>query len=69
MGREKYPINYNVKKLFGYPTLSILIYVLSIKLSIDSEAMKFATNTLILLGFLFAILYIERKEINRIIKQ
>ena len=68
MGKKKYPINYGLKKLTAYPLAAVFVYFLSIYISVDSETMKFCVNTLILLGFVFTILYVERKEIKSLLK-
>ena len=60
--QKYYPVNYNLKKLFGYPLLVLFLYNLSILISSAHQPYKLYINTLILLAFIGFVILIEKPK-------
>lgn len=64
-GQKFYPVNYNLRKFFGYLGLSVLLYFASTLVRIDQWLLSFTFHTFLLIGFLTIILFIEKPGLVR----
>jgi len=67
LGRNKYPIPYDMKRIFGYLTLSILFSATSFYIPYIRE--NYFIKIALLLFFLYFIYYSEKETLLRIIKR
>ncbi len=67
LGRNKYPIPYDMKRIFGYLTLSILFSAVSFY--IPSIRENYYVKTVLLAVFLYFIYYSEKETLLRILKR
>ena len=66
IGRKYYPIPYNVGRILMYLLISVGIYFLSLQIPVEDLAIKLSINTLLLLGYLAFIYFMERKNIRNL---
>jgi len=67
LGKNKYPIPYDIKRIFGYLVLSILFSAVSFY--IPSVRENYYVKILLLIVFLYFIYYSEKETLLRIIKR
>jgi O-antigen/teichoic acid export membrane protein len=62
IGKKYYPVNYNLKRIFSYFILALILYFINTntKINIESIALKFSVNTILLLIFLTIVFYKEK---------
>lgn len=68
IGQRFFPIQYNLKKFFGYLGLSVLLYFASIALVIDTLYIRILYHTLLLLIFVGVIFAIEKPKLANILR-
>ncbi len=61
IGQKHYPVNYNLKNLFLYIGLAVLLYLISVLLNIQSLVIMYSVNTLLLILFVVIVYLRERK--------
>jgi len=66
LGQKFYPIPYNLFKFFGYLAFALLIYAISVNVSISAAIPRIAFNTMLLLSFLLTAFFIERRPAARV---
>jgi O-antigen/teichoic acid export membrane protein len=66
IGRKYYPIPYNIGRILMYLLISVGIYFLSLQIPVEDLAIKLSINTLLLLGYLAFIYFMERKNIRNL---
>jgi len=66
IGRKYYPIPYNIGRILMYLLISVGIYFLSLQIPVEGLAIKLSINTLLLLGYLVFIYFMERKNIRNL---
>lgn len=59
-GQKHYHINYNLKKIFGYTVLALIIFFVSKYVYFDNPALRYGFNTFLLLIFTGIIYYYEK---------
>jgi O-antigen/teichoic acid export membrane protein len=64
-GQKYFPVNYNLKKFFGYLGLSLILYAVSTVVNIDSRLLSIAFHTVLLGIFGVVVLAIEKPAILR----
>ncbi|MBL4592394.1 MAG: polysaccharide biosynthesis protein [Flavobacteriales bacterium] len=62
LSRKHYPIKYNLPKIFLYLGLSFGLYFFTIYLSLPSGITKYGIHSLIIIGFLGVIYFLERPK-------
>ena len=62
LGQRFYPINYDLKRGFGYIFGAIGLYGLSASLNVDDKIFLYVINTLILLFFIGVVYFLERPK-------
>lgn len=67
VGRAKYPIGYEVRRLSGYFLLALLLYVLSVVLATPSEWINYGVRALMLAFYLGVVLKIENMKLSRLL--
>ena len=67
IGQRFFPIQYNLRKFFGYLGLSVLLYLFSTFLVIDGFLMRVVFHTFLLLIFVGAVLAIEKPKLSNIL--
>jgi O-antigen/teichoic acid export membrane protein len=60
IGQKYYPINYNLKKFFGYLGLSVLLYAVSVLIHVDSRIISIIFHTFLLGIFTTVIVAVEK---------
>jgi O-antigen/teichoic acid export membrane protein len=55
IGNKHYPVNYDLKRFFGYLGLSVTLYVFSTWMQTDSVSLNLLLNNLLLVGFMFVV--------------
>lgn len=66
LGNKHYPVNYDLKRIFGYLTLSITLYLLSKWIKTDSSSINLFINNGLLVAFIAFIWRLEKNEIRRL---
>lgn len=62
-GQKHYKIDYNLKSIFGYLSLALLLYYISTFIQLEAESLeKTAVNSLIMLSFLAIIFIFEKPK-------
>lgn len=67
LGKKYYPVNYNLKKAFGYIGAVVAIFLVADKLDIQNTVLKWVIHSLFFLSFLFTVFMVERKSLYQII--
>jgi O-antigen/teichoic acid export membrane protein len=65
MGNKHYPVNYDLKRIFGYLGLSLTLYVISCLIKTESMLLNLILNNLMVVGFLFIAWKFELKKLFR----
>ena len=63
VGQRYYHINYNLKRIFMYLSLSLILYFISAYLKLDNQIFKFIFSTFLLLIFFTFVLLTERPRL------
>ena len=64
LGQQKYPVNYQLGKIMGYPLLALgLYYISTTELLMEIQTNKIFINAVILLCFVGFIVLFERKAL------
>ncbi|MGQ0829325.1 MAG: lipopolysaccharide biosynthesis protein [Bacteroidota bacterium] len=63
IGNKYYPVNYDLKRIFGYLALSVTLYFISILIQTEFTAINLVLNNLMTIGFLVLIWKMEIKNI------
>jgi hypothetical protein len=66
IGQKYFPINYNLKKFFGYLGLAVLLYAISALIPIHTLFPRIAFHTLLLLTFAAIALRLEKIRLSNI---
>ncbi len=69
IGRFYYPVPYNIKSIFLYIVLGVLIYAISAYIEIDTLALRLAFNTFFILMFAIFVLFKENELVKSILKR
>jgi len=64
-GQKHYHINYNIKRLLGYISLSLILYVVSTYIHFDVKAIHYIFNTFFLAIFISVVFYFEKSSFVR----
>ena len=59
-GRSVYPVHYNIKRIFMYAALALILYGLSVVFKIETESLRLIVNTVYMLIFLLVVVRIEK---------
>ncbi|HSN50838.1 MAG TPA: polysaccharide biosynthesis C-terminal domain-containing protein, partial [Bacteroidales bacterium] len=65
LGRKYFPVNYNLKKFFGYLGLAVLLYLLSTWISPDLKIIRIGYHTILLLIFLVVVYAVEKQDSSK----
>ncbi len=63
LGNKHYPVNYDLKHIFGYLGLSVALYFISALIKTEMRYVNLFLNNFLLLGFVFFVWKQERKNI------
>ena len=66
IGNKHYPVNYDVKRILSYLTLSITLYLLSRWIKTDSIVLNLFVNNMLVLGFIAVIWKFEKTNLKRL---
>lgn len=66
IGNKHYPVNYDVKRILGYLTLSITLYLISRWLKTDSIVINLFINNAFVLAFIAVIWKLEKTNLRRL---
>ncbi|MEA4840635.1 MAG: polysaccharide biosynthesis C-terminal domain-containing protein [Bacteroidales bacterium] len=61
LGKKYYPISYDLKSIFRYTVIGVILYLIGMKIPIESEVLRLGFRTFLLM--LFAV-YVLRKDIS-----
>lgn len=64
LGQKFYPVPYNLKNIIGYLLLAIVLSVIALNTNAN-----YYTNTMLVLVFLGLVVFIERKELQQLLKR
>lgn len=67
IGQKYFLVHYNLKKFFGYLGFSILLYVISVLIPIETTLLRIAFHTLLLLIFTAVGWYLEKPKRSKIV--
>jgi O-antigen/teichoic acid export membrane protein len=65
-GNKHYPVDYDLKRIFGYLGLSLTLYFISLLIKTESAGINLVINNLILVAFIFIIWKLEWKNIKQL---
>ena len=68
MGSKQYPINYDLKRILGYITLSIFLFLAAQQITLASYVIDILIKNLMIVVFLGIVFIFEKKEINLMLK-
>lgn len=68
LGNKHFPVNYNLKRILGYLTLSLALYFTGYYLIPGNSALTIALNNLLVLLFISTVYFLERDGIKKLIK-
>ena len=63
MGNKHYPVNYDLKRILGYLTLSVLLYFISTFIKSNSATINLVINNSLLIGFIAVVWKQEGKKL------
>lgn len=66
LGNKHYPVNYDLKRIFGYLTLSITLYFLSKGIKTDFEVLNLLINNILVVAFIAVIWKFEKTNLRRL---
>ena len=66
-GQKVYPIAYNVKNIFVYSFVAIVLFIIRYTMSFNSFTLSIFVSSLFLLVFLFFVFCLEHKNLKRLI--
>ncbi|HSH65412.1 MAG TPA: polysaccharide biosynthesis C-terminal domain-containing protein, partial [Bacteroidia bacterium] len=66
IGNKHYPVNYDVKRILGYLTLSITLYFISRWIKTDSVIINLFINNMLVLAFIAVIWKFEKTNLRRL---
>jgi O-antigen/teichoic acid export membrane protein len=62
-GRQFFPVKYNLLRFFGYLSLSVALYVVSVYIVPDGRIMRILFHTLLLMVFLIIVWLVEKPKL------
>ncbi|MCX6249532.1 MAG: oligosaccharide flippase family protein [Bacteroidetes bacterium] len=65
IGQKYFPVNYNLKKFFGYLGLAVLLYLISSNICIDTKPVRIIVHSMFLLIFLVVAFLVERPRLSK----
>ncbi|MCC6581885.1 MAG: oligosaccharide flippase family protein, partial [Phycisphaeraceae bacterium] len=65
IGNKHYPVNYDLKRFFGYVTLSLILYALSGYIEAGSIILDVLLKNLLILFFVIVVFVFERKNLSK----
>jgi O-antigen/teichoic acid export membrane protein len=65
VGQVYFPVNYNLKKFFGYLGAAVILYIITTFIHIHSFTPRFAFHSAIILVFLVIVFIVEKPKIFR----
>ncbi len=68
-GRKIFYINYDLKSIFRYIFIALLIFIISMFNNIETEYLKLMLNAVLFLSFVILIYLFEKKSLNKIISE
>jgi hypothetical protein len=66
LGNKHYPVNYDLKRILGYLTLSITLYLLSRGISTQFVAFNLLINNTLVVAFIAVIWKFEKNNLRRL---
>lgn len=66
LGNKHYPVNYDLKRILGYLTLSITLYLLSKGLKTDYSTFNLFINNILVVAFIAVIWKFEKTNLRRL---
>jgi O-antigen/teichoic acid export membrane protein len=66
LGNKHYPVNYDLKRILGYLTLSITLYFLSKGIKTDFEVFNLLINNILVVAFIAVIWKFEKTNLRRL---
>jgi Na+-driven multidrug efflux pump len=67
IGQKYYPIKYNLKKITGYLTLSVLLYFVSEIVNPDSQTISLIFHTILLGIFGAVVIVVEKPDLKSLV--
>ncbi|TAL59085.1 MAG: polysaccharide biosynthesis protein [Bacteroidetes bacterium] len=65
IGNKHYPVNYDLKRFFGYVTLSLILYSFSRYMEVESYAIDLTLKNLLVLVFVIVVFFVERNSLRK----
>jgi O-antigen/teichoic acid export membrane protein len=65
-GNKHYPVNYDLKRIFGYLGLSLTLYFISLLIKTESTGISLFINNLMLVGFIFIVWKLEKNSLKQL---
>ena len=63
LGNRHYPVNYDLKRILGYLSLSLLLFAFSQRIKIESYLFDLVTKNLLFVLFVSIVFIFERKNL------
>ena len=67
-GQKNYHVNYDMKKIIGYISLSLALFFISKYIHFDNNIIQYIFNSLLLLVFVTVIYFFEKKDFIKTVK-
>ncbi|MCK5847505.1 MAG: polysaccharide biosynthesis C-terminal domain-containing protein [Bacteroidales bacterium] len=68
IGRKYYPIPYDLKRIFSYLGLAVILYFMSLQIDIESLIIRLSINTVIIIGYIAVLYYAEKGNFRKVNK-
>jgi hypothetical protein len=66
IGQRYFPVQYNLRKFFGYLGLAVLLYFVSVFIVFDKRILQFLFHSLILIIFIGVVLAVEKLKLPKL---
>jgi O-antigen/teichoic acid export membrane protein len=63
LGNKHYPVNYDLKRIFGYLFISLSLYIMSTYINISSNTLNLISKNLLVIVFALLIWQMELKQL------
>ncbi len=68
LGNKHYPVNYDLKRIWGYLGLSVTLYFVSVFIKTESVILNILVNNLIVLGYFAFLWKAEKNNLKQLVK-
>ena len=66
LGNKHYPVNYDLKRILGYLSLSVTLFFVSVFIKTESTVLNLILNNLMVVGFIVIVWRMEKNNFKRL---